>query len=148
MSRPSRAASEDPMSYLKTKTLTVGDQRFILSEFTALDRLRDLQYATQYPTLEKPAADASDAEKLEYGIKMETLTLDQVSHSIALSLAHTCQQMEDGRVDALQAMVKDQWPNRSVNEAYEALKALNMPEQVEQGDEQSDESSEAMTLEK
>lgn len=136
------------MSYLNTKTLAVGSKTFILSEFTALDRIRDLQYVAKSPTMEKPGAEATDQERMAYGVFMEELTLDQVAHSIALSLSHANENLEDQSVEALHEMVKEKWPNRSVNTAYDMIKELNMPEKTNDTTPGNSESQEELTPEK
>lgn len=117
--------------YLNTLTLAVGSRTFLLSEFTALDRMHDLKYVADLPTMDVPEDDASNQEKTAYGLYREEITLDQVSHSIALSLAHNVV-FDDGlshceHIASLQVMVKEQWPNKKVNEAYEKLTQLNDP---------------------
>ncbi|MDW2216207.1 phage minor tail protein domain-containing protein [Vibrio sp. 1982] len=120
------------MSFLNTLPLVVGNTTFIISEFTALDRLRDLEYSIEQPKKTAPGDNASDEEKMAYAIHNEQVVLDQVSHSIALSLFHSHpgedKDMNDYmRILELQSTVKEQWPNRKVNEAYELLKKLNNP---------------------
>ncbi len=76
------------MSFLNALPLHVGKTTFFISEFTALDRLRDLEYTVEQPEEEAPKDNASDKEKMAYGLRREKIVLDQVTHSIALSLAH------------------------------------------------------------
>ncbi|ALR15269.1 phage minor tail protein domain-containing protein [Vibrio natriegens] len=118
--------------YLHTLPISVGSKTFVLSEFTALDRLRDLEYTVEQPEEEVLGDNASDKEKMAYGLRREQIILDQVTHSIALSLVHQ-HRSDDNNVHEyahvleLQNTVKAQWPNRKVNEAYELLKKLNDP---------------------
>ncbi|OCH31836.1 hypothetical protein A6E13_16575 [Aliivibrio fischeri] len=137
------------MPYLKTKSLTVGSEHFVLSEFTALNRLQDLQYSVDCPSLDKPNADATDDEKLKYGLEKEMEVLNQVAHSIALSLSHELKGEAGGRsVTELQQMVMKQWPNAAVNAAYEILKALNSPEELNKEPESAVDSDIELTPEK
>ncbi|EGQ9818951.1 hypothetical protein FV768_23830 [Vibrio parahaemolyticus] len=130
------------MNFLNTLPLQVGKESFIISEFTALDRLHDLKYETELPKMVPPKEDALEKEKIEYGLYREETVLDQVSHSIALSLAHShsgddaCKAPYD-HVLYLQNMIKSQWPNRKVNEAYEKLKVLNDPNFEPEEDDQA-----------
>ena len=120
------------MSFLNTLRLKVGNTTFVISEFTALDRLRDLEYTVEQPEEEVLRDNASDKEKMAYGLRREQIILDQVTHSIALSLAHQhCSDdnnvHEYAHVLELQNTIQAEWPNRKVNEAYELLKKLNDP---------------------
>nr|WP_319554591.1 phage minor tail protein G [uncultured Vibrio sp.] len=141
------------MNFLNTLPLSVGKTTFIISEFTALDRLHDLEYTVDQPEEEAPGENASDKEKMAYGLRREQIILDQVSHSIALSLAHH-HRSEDNNVHEyahvleLQNTVKAQWPNRKVNEAYELLKKLNDPNFEPEEESESQEPQEPPTPEK
>lgn len=120
------------MSFLNVLPLSVGTTTFFISEFTALDRLRDLEYTVEQPEEEAPKDNASDKEKMAYGLRREQVILDQVTHSIALSLSHH-HRSDDASVHeyehilGLQKTIQEEWPNRKVNEAYELLKKLNSP---------------------
>ncbi|HGF5004079.1 TPA: phage minor tail protein G [Vibrio parahaemolyticus] len=120
------------MSFLNTLPLHIGKTTFIISEFTALDRLRDLEYDIELPKKPAPEANASDEDKAAYNFHIEERGLDQVSHSLALSLFHSHpgddkDMHEYARILELQGIVKAKWPNRKVHEAYELLKKLNNP---------------------
>ncbi|WP_447035281.1 phage minor tail protein domain-containing protein [Vibrio alginolyticus] len=141
------------MNFLNTLPLSVGKTTFIISEFTALDRLRDLEYTVEQNVEEAPADNASDKEKMAYGVRREQIVLDQVTHSIALSLAHH-HRSDDNNVHEyahvleLQNTIQAQWPNRKVNEAYELLKKLNDPKFEPEEESEPQEPQEPPTPEK
>lgn len=121
------------MSFLNTLPLVVGKTTFFISEFTALDRIRDLEYTVEQPEEEAPEDNASKKEKMAYGLRREKIVLDQVTHSIALSLAHhhrsdDASVPECAHILGVQKTIQEEWPNRKVNEAYELLKKLNAPD--------------------
>ncbi|MDW2204324.1 phage minor tail protein G [Vibrio sp. 1636] len=141
------------MSFLNALPIHVGNTTFIISEFTALDRMRDLEYTVEQPEKEAPEDNASKKEKMAYGLHREQIVLDQVTHSIALSLAHHHRSNDDSvheyaHVLGLQKTIQEEWPNRKVNEAYELLKKLNAPDFEPDEESETQEPQESPTPEK
>lgn len=107
---------------LRTQKLKVGIETFVLSEFTALDRINELRYSIQMKPATPLPEEASREEKLTASIQQEEQILDQVAYSIALSLMHG-NAIDDDVMDVKEKIKF--WPNRKVNQAYEILKSLN-----------------------
>ncbi len=128
------------MNYLKSAIIQVGAEEFTLCEFTALDRIRDLEFAVKSPDLS--AEPTTHTEELERVIKMEAWVLEQSIHSVALSLSKNC----DKSLEAIQSMLKDEWPQRKLNQAYEMLKALNQGEAPEMEQAEPKSEKEAVSL--
>ncbi|EHZ2727239.1 hypothetical protein L7E35_004926 [Vibrio parahaemolyticus] len=130
------------MNYLNTLPIHLGQDTFTISEFTALDRLRSLQYEADLPVMDRPGDDASREEKLAYSIFLEENGLKQVTYSLALSLMHQAHTV-DGElrqfdsVEDLQAMLDSQWPIKKLNQAYELLNRLNDPNFEPEDDDQA-----------
>ncbi|WP_353499254.1 phage minor tail protein domain-containing protein [Vibrio sp. CB1-14] len=113
------------MTFLKTACLKVGERSYTLSEFTALDRIHDLEHAVRHQT-EPMEGEATTEEKQQYLVKLERMTLDNMAHSLALSLHHTCKES----VVSLETLVKTEWPHRALTVAYDMLTELNKGEEV------------------
>lgn len=107
---------------LRTQKLKVGIETFVLSEFTALDRIEELRYSIQMKPATPLPEEASREEKITASIQQEEQILDQVAYSIALSLMHG-NAIDDDVMDVKEKIKF--WPNRKVNQAYEILKSLN-----------------------
>ncbi|OEF59280.1 hypothetical protein A1OW_21615 [Enterovibrio norvegicus] len=111
--------------YLKHCLLTVGAATFTLSEYTALDRLKDLEFAIGVNVV-KPDDNAPVEAWNTYHLASEQASLETVAHGVALSLMRH-HANDDTTLDTLITMVKTEWPNRAVNVAYTALRELNAP---------------------
>ncbi|MDA0107824.1 phage minor tail protein G [Vibrio sp. La 4.2.2] len=113
------------MTLLNTAQLTVGSRAYTLSEFTALDRIRDLEHAVGHQPVPLND-DATTEQQQRHIIQLERMTLDNMAHSLALSLSHT----SDDSVAFLENLVKTEWPQRAFTTAYDMLTELNKGEDV------------------
>lgn len=117
------------MSLLKSIPLSVGDQTFVLSEFTALDRLTGLEYQINYPAPVLP--EDPDEEAINYHrMALEVYSLNMITHSLAVSLKHANEAYQSLTIKDIQTEVKERWPNNIINQAYAELVNLNTPPQT------------------
>lgn len=134
------------MALLNTQSINIGDQSFVLSEFTALDRLQGLEYqvANPAPVLgENP----SEQDIARHTLVMEVYHLHQITHSLAVSLKHGNDQFQQTDIPTIQQDIQTNWPSRAINQAYELLITLNQPPKALTESEPKDD-QEPVTLEK
>lgn len=132
------------MNLLKTEPIRIGSETYLLSEYTALDRLLDMEYAVSQPAIPEPDEEDTLA-KAKHQIAVERRQLNLVSHSIALSLPHNNECFAEVPTSELQQIIQAQWPNRKLNQAYELVWNLNRTPDT---DDQPDVASEDVTPEK
>ncbi|MFH0259500.1 phage minor tail protein domain-containing protein [Vibrio barjaei] len=113
------------MTFLKTARLRVGEHTYTLSEFTALDRIRDLEHAVLHQ-LEHEGESSETAQNPQHLVRLERITLDNMAHSLALSLSHT----REENVESIETLVKTKWPQRAFTQAYDMLTELNKGQDV------------------
>lgn len=134
------------MALLNTRSIRVGDQSFVLSEFTALDRLQGLEYQIENPA-PVLGGNASQKEEARYTLALEVYNLHLITHALAVSLKHGNDQFKQMDIPAIQNEIQSQWANRAISGAYEQLITLNQPPQELLSGE-SDEEQEPITPEK
>lgn len=137
------------MPYLKTETIYLGKTPFVLSEYTAHDRILDMEYALKRGDAPKIDPDAPHEERVDNAVERESYHLDLMAHSLALSLLHCKENNFPTRnLDAIQSDIRQNWPNNAINLAFQILRELNKPMTIDQLKTPPSEPEEPLTLEK
>lgn len=137
------------MPYLKTETIYLGKTPFVLSEYTAYDRILDMEYALKRGDAPKIDPDAPHEERVHNAVERESYYVDLMAHSLALSLLH-CEENDfpSRNLEAIQSDIRQNWPNNAINLAFQVLRELNKPMTIDALKTPPSEPEEPLTLEK
>ncbi|EPP5712254.1 phage minor tail protein domain-containing protein [Vibrio cholerae] len=137
------------MPYLKTETIYLGKTPFVLSEYTAYDRILDMEYALKRGDAPKIDPDAPHEERVHNAVELESYYVDLMAHSLAISLLH-CKENDfpSRNLEAIQSDIRQNWPNNAINLAFQVLRELNKPMTIDALKTPPNEPEESLTLEK
>ncbi|MCG6216273.1 phage minor tail protein G [Vibrio furnissii] len=117
------------MKLLRTQSITIHGHVFTLSEFTALDRLDDMEYQVNFP--EPVLSDGADLDAVHHHmIAAEIRNLNVITHSLAISLKHGTERFQSLPLADIQEELKADWPYQALTGAYATLINLNKPPQL------------------